>query len=115
VFVRHCGDVKAAQEQIHKEQHEVAVVVITNAVVHPRTVVIHLKDTFPGDTVMVSSWRFNAAAMAAVFIRHPGAENHFFEKLWRLFSVHDGHPRAQDGDWIDTFLRRSLTKRDETR
>lgn len=34
--------VAAANEHVHEEQHEVSVVEVANAVVHPRAVVVHL-------------------------------------------------------------------------
>lgn len=51
---------------VHSEQHKVSLVVFSNAVVHPGTMMIHFPDASLADAAVMSSLWFDAAAFRAL-------------------------------------------------
>jgi len=61
--------VRGACPRVHEEQQEVLEVGRTDAVVHPRTVVIHVRDTAVADPAVVGTWWLEGLALSAHRVR----------------------------------------------
>lgn len=59
-------DEDAVQQCVSQEQDEELVVIVADAVVHPRTVVVHLEDAAGADAAVVRAVRLDQHASVAV-------------------------------------------------
>jgi len=61
---------EGSEENIDQELQKELLVVKTDTVVHPRTVVVHARHTSAADAAVVAHWRLHTVALLTLLVEH---------------------------------------------
>lgn len=76
--------------QTHRKQHEILLVILAHAIIHPRTVMVHLPDASLAHRTVMGAFRFDAAALRALEEHLALLEAEVLDHFFGCRSLRDG-------------------------